>query len=529
MAKGFTATLDVKCWKEHECNSCGTVYRYKFRRKKKGQGPTEDQAAAAATQAAIQALENQVEIRPCPSCGLVQPDMVGTWRARGHLIVLLIALAGFIILFLFAAADGIPKNVGLWLAMAWGGLILLAHLFVALRPFNSNLRANCERAQYDIEDGKVQIAKGGTDYAEETAGLFRQGGGFLLFLFMLVGIAVMPTAEVMRRAMAWPWNPAWHPAVAGPLDQTWTWFPQTINTVKGLWYGTASATVVNDKELGLPNNGVQAETSTATWGNTISVKAGERHQTTSLWARIIVPALPNPQGKTMRVHIKLQVTYPTMRGNDKFDVVQNTVDHTETLVLATPGAGRTFILLWLVGGMGGACLVLAAGLILFFRARQLKSRARPTRVYPLGAGGGNVAPVDLVAATPVQVTSSDPTSQYKQLDLAELGRRGNRSRWWFYFFLIMMPVGCLSPISLIFMINNKGVQGGLVAGGILLFIVAFAGFLLMWNDKRRYDRLLREKQAKLQQTWPQERRGEAEDNEDEPRRPRCADPDERYS
>src|SRR6516162_8262270 len=284
MAAKFTATLEVKCWKEHECSSCGTVYRYKFRRKKKGQGQTEDQAAAGATQAAIKALENQVEIRPCPSCGLVQPDMVGSWRARGHLIVLLIVLGGFALLFALGMGDAVPKNLTLWLAMVWAGMALLAHLFVALRPFNSNLQANCERARDDMENGTVQIARAGTDYAEETAGLFRQGGGLLLFLLMFIGIAVMPSAELIRRALDWPWNSSWHPAVAGPLDRTWTWIPRTINTVKGLWYGNASATVLNDKELGLQNNMVQAETSTATWGNTISVKSGEKHQTTSLWA-----------------------------------------------------------------------------------------------------------------------------------------------------------------------------------------------------------------------------------------------------
>jgi hypothetical protein len=355
--------------------------------------------------------------------------------------------------------------------------------------------------------------------AEETAGLFRQGGGFLLFLLMFVGIAVMPSAEVLRRAMDWPWNPAWHPAVAGPLDRTWTWIPRTINTVKGLWYGNASATVLNDKELGLQSNMVQAETSTATWGNTISVKSGEKHQTTSLWARIIVPAVPNPQGKTMRVHIKLHVTYPTMRGNDNFDIVQGTFDHTETLILATPGAGRTFILLWALGGLGGACLVVGSGLILVIRARQLKSRARPTRVYPLGAAGGDVAPVDLVAATPLQVTGNDPTSQYKLLDVHELERRGNRSRWWFYFFLIMMPLGCLSPVSVMFMINNKGVQTGLLITGMVLFIIALVGFLLMWNDKRRFERLAREKQAMLDDIRPRRRR-RIEDEDDPPRRRR---------
>src|SRR5262249_43368317 len=105
MAKGFTATLEVKCWKEHECCSCGTVYRYKFRRKKKGQGQTESDAAAAATKLAVAALEKQVEIWPCPCCGLVQPDMVSSWRSRGHLLVVLIALCGFVLLFALGAGD----------------------------------------------------------------------------------------------------------------------------------------------------------------------------------------------------------------------------------------------------------------------------------------------------------------------------------------------------------------------------------------------------------------------------------------
>src|SRR5262249_234559 len=186
------------------------------------------------------------------------------------------------------------------------------------------------------------------------------------------------------------------------------------------------------------------------------------------------------------------------------------------LVLATPGAGRMFILLWLLGGVGGACVVVTSGIILHTRARQLKSRARPTRVYPLGAGGANVAPVDLVAPTPLTLTATHPTSEYKLMDVDELETRRRRTRRWFYFFLIMMPVGCLAPISLIGMMNNKAVQAGLVTGGVILFIIAFAGFLLMWNDKRRFQRLLREKTAEMPEDRPRKRR-RLEPEDDEPR------------
>src|SRR5262249_11503322 len=92
--------------------------------------------------------------------------------------------------------------------------------------------------------------------------------------------------------------------------------------------------------------------------------------------------------------------------------------------------------------------------------------------------------------------------------------RRRRTRRWFYFFLIMMPVGCLAPTSLIGMINNKAVQTGLVTGGVILFIIAFAGFILMWNDKRRFQRMLREKTAPMPHDRSRKRRRlEREDDE----------------
>src|SRR5436305_1526471 len=49
MARGYSATLEVKCWKEHTCCYCGTAYRYLLRKKKTAGGTSQQSAVTAAT------------------------------------------------------------------------------------------------------------------------------------------------------------------------------------------------------------------------------------------------------------------------------------------------------------------------------------------------------------------------------------------------------------------------------------------------------------------------------------------------
>ena len=88
MAKTYTSTIAVSCWKEHTCIRCGAVYAYEFVRNIKGQGSTEAKASLKAQAAADKAIRRDVDMQPCPTCGLYQPDMVGQQRARRHLPVL---------------------------------------------------------------------------------------------------------------------------------------------------------------------------------------------------------------------------------------------------------------------------------------------------------------------------------------------------------------------------------------------------------------------------------------------------------
>ena len=53
MATTYKATIQIKCWKQHECVGCGGLYRYKFARTVTGEGANEAKAEAAAEKSAM--------------------------------------------------------------------------------------------------------------------------------------------------------------------------------------------------------------------------------------------------------------------------------------------------------------------------------------------------------------------------------------------------------------------------------------------------------------------------------------------
>ena len=82
MAKTYTSTLQIRCWKHHKCIGCNGSYAYEFIRKITGTGRTAEKATAASKANAEKALKRDTDLHPCPTCGLYQPDMIGQRRAK---------------------------------------------------------------------------------------------------------------------------------------------------------------------------------------------------------------------------------------------------------------------------------------------------------------------------------------------------------------------------------------------------------------------------------------------------------------
>jgi hypothetical protein len=485
-----TATLDIACWKEHECCACGTTFRYLFKRKEKGAGVSEEQAREQATRAGLTAVRRQVELQPCPTCGLYQPDMIGSWRSRRHLIVTCIGLVLLAGAFILSIDRHIPREAILWGALAAAGATVLAHFFVARRPFNQDRESNLRRARQDVEEGRVLITASYSKPVENGEEHFHQGGLAPIFLLMILAALAIPTAEVVRRSQDWPINPEYTPQVAGPGDTMTVWFPQQIQAVKGLWNGTVTAQVLNANELGLPNAAIQVETSRETWDNTIRIsdRSKDPNVLTSPWVKLTIPEISEARAKTLKVQIDLLVTYPSARGREMFEVLQKPCSRLASVTLAPPGSGRVFTLLWWGMGVGGAFLVVAGGFLLALRASWLSLRALPTRVFPLDqehSKPGGLAPSLLVATSPIQVSRTDFAPQ--ELSDEKLKRGAGRTRVWLWTMILLMVLGCGGIISVPHLFKKQtGDIAALVCCGIL--VVGLVGTVLLGWDMIRYRR-----------------------------------------
>src|SRR5262245_40780716 len=100
MAAKYRATITLNCWKQHVCANCGGAFRYRFRRKVQGEASTKEAAEQSAQLSAVTTLKSEVDEHPCPTCGVYQPDMIGSRRAFRHgLLTFLAALAFIALLF----------------------------------------------------------------------------------------------------------------------------------------------------------------------------------------------------------------------------------------------------------------------------------------------------------------------------------------------------------------------------------------------------------------------------------------------
>ncbi len=383
MAVTYTATLEVQCWKEHTCSACGTVYRYLFTRTRKGKGGSEEQAHAAATNAVIKALDNEVEMRPCLTCGHFQPEMIGFGRARWHFWLLIGTAVALALALFLGITTLVTDNIVPYVSAAIAAIFLALSVAVILSNPNKNLNANQEQAMRLVESGVMEVRQKAASAAEASPRLHGppRAAGWSLIGGMALGCVLMLTAELVRIGQGWPINAAWYPVVAGPGDSPYTWFPDRIECVKSYWTGTASATVANANEIGLANPRLSAKTRNTTWGDRISVKSSSG-STPRLWERVHLPKEPQLAGKTLRIAMSLSVEYPKPMGDKKFDNVREMHSHTAEIKLGSLGAGGTYVTCWWIGLLLGGVVVSGLGLALYLRAKALRRTGLATQVYP---------------------------------------------------------------------------------------------------------------------------------------------------
>jgi hypothetical protein len=388
MATTYTSTIEFSVWKEHTCSGCGSAFRYLFKRKKSGQGGTPDAAKKAAQAAVVNSLAHEVDMQPCPGCGLYQPDMVGAGRARGHGWLILVAVVILAVTLILYATDVLTAPATALVTAGLCGLVLLAHWMIDNNNPNRNLEANRRLAQQRLQSGELWTSPDrptGIERNEAVAGSGWTAQHTAVYALLLLGVVAFLTPELFRLLGGWRTHREWVPTVVGPGDQPYLYFKDKVTSVKGLWAGRPVVKVVNYKELGLANDMLQASSNNDNWGMTISVDSKSKESTITPWVRIQVPDSKSLEDKKLELDINMDVQYPQLKGSTSWDPAQRqmTRQH-KTLLLASSRAGSRYRSWWWSGFLGGACLTLVGGFMLLQLCRGMRQRALPTQIYVPG-------------------------------------------------------------------------------------------------------------------------------------------------
>lgn len=380
MAKTYTSTIELNVWKEHTCASCGAVYSYLFVRKVSGTGGTAEVAQINARKHATKVLAEQVDVHPCPTCGLIQPDMIAQKRLSTHRAVLLWTLIVLVILVIVRASRGMQANVATWAIVITCGVAALIHAAAELKNLNADTNANRQLAAGRVDAMTLNHTPGRAGSPREEWVNPPRGLWLRLALPMLLGVVLLAALpEIIRTMRGWPLNADSYPPVVGPGDTARIYMDQKIHSVKGYWRGTPEVLLhVNGSgDKGVP---VTASTNQNDWGSTIYAKSDEKDTSSTPWVELQLPGDASLAGKTFDCDIDLILDYPKIAGSSNFQRQHEVMQRTIPLHFAPVGAGANFTNLWWEGTAGAIGLLLFTGIVLIQGAKALRQSALPTRL-----------------------------------------------------------------------------------------------------------------------------------------------------
>jgi hypothetical protein len=390
----YTARLTARAWKQTTCASCECVYRYRLERTSSKTAGRPELAQQQAVNDVEKQLKDAVENHPCPTCGLVQPDMVGSAKSAIHSTAATITLVALLLIAMVALAGGITMDFAGLLGAGVAGLAALIHLGGLMQNPNSARAANRSKAEAEVTAGVIDLVHpGAADRIERgppnvtllhlVLWLFVIGGG----VAMLIPWHVRQTNAIPQNSerFAMPSSPV-GPILIAPGDTATLRFPakDNIESVEGLWQGKPTVEVLNPAEVG--STTLPVTTEYGSWGAQLQVDKNATKSSSNLYARVVLPDDPDLGGKEVRVRVTLAVTYPVAVTDKLFTDRSKTASETFTIKVGKReqiafyreafhfGAGVALVTM-LIGGIG-----------LVVMASALRRQARPTQLLFVDGG-----------------------------------------------------------------------------------------------------------------------------------------------
>jgi hypothetical protein len=370
MSKVYASSIIIQCWKAHTCVSCGGIYSYNFVRRVTGEANNRDRATANAQITAEKVLAREVNVHPCPSCGLIQPEMIRQQRTPIHYWTFWIALVLLSSLVIARIYDVLRTNIATWIITFFCAAVALAVILNEIRNPNKNLSSNVQLANSRVAIGQVRMDRPGRSGSpvDEFVRPRRSIGLKILFLLLIATIPLAASPELFRLSYSWPLNEECYPPVVGPGDETRIYMNQTISSINGYWRGKPKVTIHIDGDLNTIH--ALAYSSTNYWGSSISAKSSDIKDIANPDVLITVPNEASLAGKTARVDINLDVEHPITVASLTFETQTTQMYRTVPLRVASiSNAGKSYDMWWWAGTLLAITLTLLGPLWLYTENR----------------------------------------------------------------------------------------------------------------------------------------------------------------
>jgi hypothetical protein len=352
-------------WMQHLCTFCGARFRYRTQR--------------------------EAQAYPCPSCGQFQPAMVALMRRDRYGLAFGIGLVLLPAPFVLLMSDWwLSQQAAMWL-MAILGLHLLAwHAWAALFNPNRDTTANRRLASRRIE-ARALVMDNGSQGEGASATLARRDQGLMLRVALaFVGVAVIPMPEIARVVRAWPANARAAPPVAGPGERVRLYFPEHIRSLNRMWRGDGTVEIANSAQLGTSLYLV-ASSKSDSWASTIYESPDFEKMSrkdSQVWLEVVLPERPELAGRTIELVMSLDVTYPVEAGHSHdrrerfFKSEHRAFKCTVHLQVAPRGAASAYESMFVLGTLGGTCLLFAASIWIYAVLHAAASGRHGTLMQP---------------------------------------------------------------------------------------------------------------------------------------------------
>ena len=382
MGTKYKAKAQRVCWKQHTCVTCGSVYRYRFSRSVEATAATPLGAQQQAAYALDQALTNGVDIRACPHCGLIQPEMIGQKRSDAHGCMIGLSFLLLVVLWVIYGYGWAQYQTLGYIALAVGGFIAFKHILAAVQNPNHDLAANKTKAVAEVQKGDTLLVEQGSDPGLDSVPTDMSRGMKFAILLLLASLVLFPAAELLRMASGWPYNAHCSPPVGGPGETIRFYTGDSITSIKGYWDGQVQLKTQNEAELALESNAFTASTHQQSWAYNLYSKASENHDSSDMYVDIAIPDIASLEGKSATLDITLDVASPQVSIGNQFRRKQQQFKSSLRLTITTRESGRRYLIMWWIGMAAGLFFQIVAGLVLNAKAASLK-KGLPTQLIPM--------------------------------------------------------------------------------------------------------------------------------------------------